>query len=146
MKYGFILFQVMVAWSLTAQPVVKVEVSSDTVSVGSTVEVTYTIENGDGQFVLPDMDHLPLISGPNSSSSFMYQNGKMSSNQSYSFTLLAIEEGKLTIPETVYKSGKEEMKINPVVVVIVDEWDKAKPSKQKEEPSKPATTREKRKF
>ncbi len=38
----------------TAQPSVKVEVSADTVDAGEVVEVTYTIENGEGHFEAPD--------------------------------------------------------------------------------------------
>jgi hypothetical protein len=66
---------------LQAQPSIKVEVSADTIPVGEIVEVTYTIENGDGEFEAPDFNGLPVISGPNTSSSFVYQNGKMSSSQ-----------------------------------------------------------------
>jgi hypothetical protein len=70
---------------LRAQPSIKVEVSADTIPVGEIVEVTYTIENGDGEFEAPDFNGLPVISGPNTSSSFVYQNGKMSSSQSYTY-------------------------------------------------------------
>jgi hypothetical protein len=146
MKYGFILIALIFAWNVMAQPVVKVEVSSDTIEVGATVDVTYTIENGEGNFIMPDMDHLPLISGPNSSSSFIYQNGKMSSNQSYSFTLLAMEEGKLIIPKTVYKTGKTEMAINAVEIMVLNEKYKQAPPNKNQENTKPTTTREKRKF
>jgi hypothetical protein len=146
MKYGFIFMLLISALRISAQPVVKVELSSDTISIGATVEITYTIENGQGQFVMPDMDSLPVISGPNSSSSFMYQDGKMSSSQSYSFTLLAMEKGKLIVPETVYTSGKDEMKIHAVEIVVLGKDEKpSSPGKNQETPQ-PTTTREKRKF
>lgn len=146
MKYLFFIAAFSLSFATTAQPVVKVEVSSDTISMGQTVQVTYTIENGEGNFIMPDMNDLPVISGPNSSSSFMYKNGKMSSSQSYSFTLLGMEPGKLVLPEAAYKTGDELLAINPVeIIVIAGEGQPASPSKSKETTGS-KSTREKRKF
>jgi hypothetical protein len=146
MKYIFFLAALSLSLATAAQPVVKVEVSSDTISMGQTVQVTYTIENGEGSFVMPDMNDLPVISGPNSSSSFMYQNGKMSSNQSYSFTLLGMEPGKLVVPEAAYKTGDDILAINPVEIMIVDGDVQPVPSTKSKENTGSKTTREKRKF
>jgi len=146
MKYLFFIAALSLSIATDAQPVVKVELSSDTIAAGKTVQVTYTIENGEGNFIMPDMNDLPLISGPNSSSSFMYQNGKMSSNQSYSFTLLGMEPGKLVVPEAAYKTGHEMLSINPVEIIVIDgDGPSVSPSKSKETTGS-KTTREKRKF
>lgn len=139
----------MMTLSITAfgqQPVVKVEVSSDTISIGEMVEVTYTIENGDGKLIMPDMGKLPVVRGPNTSSSFMYQNGKMSSNQSYSFTLMATEAGTLLIPAATYQTGGEKLTINPVEVVVLSSSGTPSLSKSASEKPSSTTTREKRKF
>jgi len=144
------LFFLPLLWlSITAfgqQPVVKVEVSSDTISIGEMVEVTYTIENGEGKLIMPDMSKLPVVSGPNTSSSFMYQNGKMSSNQSYSFTLMALEAGTLIIPAATYQTGEEKLTINPVEVVVLTTPGTKSSSKSATEKPSSTTTREKRKF
>ncbi|HSF88665.1 MAG TPA: BatD family protein [Saprospiraceae bacterium] len=128
------------------QPVVKVEVSSDTISIGELVEVTYTIENGEGKLLMPDISNLPVIRGPNTSSSFMYQNGKMSSNQSYSFTLMAMEAGTLVIPAATYQTGEEKLTINPVEVVVLATPGAPSSSKPATGKSSSTITREKRKF
>lgn len=101
------------------QPKISVELSADTIEIGKTVEVKYTIQNGQGKFSLPVLDSLPVISGPNSSSSFMYQNGEQSSSQSYSFILVGLEEGTLTIPGAKYVTGEESMVIEAVEVIVV---------------------------
>jgi hypothetical protein len=146
MKYLFFLAAISLSIAAEAQPVVKVELSSDTITIGQTMEVTYTIENGEGNFIMPDMNDLPVVSGPNSSSSFMYQNGKMSSNQSYSFTLLGMEPGKLVVPEAAYKTGNEVLAIHPVeIIVVAGDGQSVSPSKSKETAGS-KTTREKRKF
>ncbi len=136
----------MLAMWMHAQPMVKVEVNPDTVALGQTVEVTYTIENGEGKFIMPDMSKLPLISGPNSSSSYLYQNGKMSSTQSYSFVLLATDEGKIKLPGTTYQTGKDTLEIKPVEIIVLGEGDKPGSGKGKTEDNISKTTREKRKF
>lgn len=128
------------------QPMVKVEVSSDTISIGEMVEVTYTIENGEGKLIMPDMSKLPVVNGPNTSSSFMYQNGKMSSNQSYSFTLMAMEAGTLILPEATYQTGEKKLTINPVEVVVLSSPSAPSSSKSVTEKPSSTSTREKRKF
>jgi hypothetical protein len=132
--------------TLFAQPKVKVEVSADTIAIGQTVEVTYTIENGQGQFQPPDLSQVPVISGPNTSSSMMYQNGRMTSSQSYSFVLLAEEEGKLSIPQASFVIENETVRIDPVEIVVTKyiKGPTVKRKTQEAEPSKPL--REKRKF
>ena len=146
MKILVFLTTLFLAYDTTCQPLVKVEVSSDTIAPGEVVEVTYTIENGEGKFNMPDLTGLPVVSGPNSSSSFMYQNGKMSSFQSYSFSLLPREEGELQVPGTTYASKTENLTIQPVRIVVGA--GSSKPSTVKVVPETPSSksTREKRKF
>lgn len=147
MKSFFILIVFIFSFHAYGQPTVKVEVSSDTVVIGEMVEIIYTIENGDGKLDIPDMRDLPVISGPNTSSSFIYQNGKMNSSQSYSFKLMPMEEGKLIIPEASYQTRGEALLIQPVEVIVLSRRDKpAASSKAGNEPSPIKTTREKRKF
>jgi hypothetical protein len=131
---------------ISSQPLVKVEVSADTIAPGEVVEVTYTIENGEGKFNMPDLTGLPVVSGPNSSSSFMYQNGKMSSFQSYSFGLLPREEGELQVPGTTYISKTENLAIQPVRIVVGAGSSKPSTVKVVPETSSSKSTREKRKF
>ena len=137
----------IVSWmTIHAQPSVKVEVSADTIAVGEIVEVTYTIENGEGKFQAPDLSELPVIGGPNTSSSFVYQNGKMSSSQSYAYLLRPTEEGKLKIPATTYVDQSQTIKIDSVEV-IVNQYGQQSTVKKSTPPSEPVKpSREKKKF
>ena len=101
-----------------AQPTVKVEVSADTVMMGDLVELTYTIENGNGRFQPPDLSMLPVVSGPNSSSSMVYQNGKMSTSQSYSYILRPDKPGDMLIPETTYVTAGDTIHLQPVAIRV----------------------------
>ena len=146
MKLISTIFFGLITGIALSQASVKVEVSADTIAVGQQVQVTYTVENGDGDFNLPDMNDLPVISGPNSSSSFLYQNGKMTSSQSYSFWLQPTGAGKLTIPGASYGTGNEKLTIDPVEIVVSDTLEDIMLSKPQttSTPAKPA--REKRKI
>ncbi len=146
MKNLLMLLALMSWGAIQAQPSVKVEVSKDTIAINEIVEVTYTIENGDGQFEPPSLQGLPLISGPNTSSSFVYTNGKMSSSQSYAYLFRPTDEGVFRIPAASYKDKSKTLKIDPVEI-MVNRF--AQPSATRKiipqtEPAKPA--REKKKF
>lgn len=142
-----VLGSAMWCMTLCAQPAVTVQVSADTVYPGEIITVTYSVENGQGRLNLPDMTGLPVISGPNTSSSFLYQGGTVRSTQSYSFQLVAQEEGELLIPAATYTERDHVQDIGALVIVVTSEGKPAGQSKQKSKPSSPAsTTREKRKF
>lgn len=108
---------------LIGQAGLKVEVSADTVLPGELVKVTYTIENGDGRFEPPNVNGLPLISGPNISSSFVIENGKKSSSQSYSYIFQPQVEGEIFIPEAKYSEGENVQPIESVTIVVSSELD-----------------------
>jgi uncharacterized protein (DUF58 family) len=133
-----------IATLMFGQPTVKVEVSADTIKPGDLVEVTYTIENGEGRFEAPDFQNLPVVSGPNTSSSFMIQNGKKSSSQSYSYILRGQEEGKIIIPEAFFREGEHELKIDSVQIMVLANTNSIQEKKPDTKSSK--ATREKKKF
>lgn len=129
---------------LMAQPILKVAVSADTIRPGELVELTYTIENGDGKFEAPDFQNVPILSGPNTSSSVMIANGKKSSSQSYSYILRPKEEGKINIPEAYYSDGGKVLKIDKLEIMVLDDYNKSIVPPPPDKPTTPA--REKRKF
>ncbi len=144
MKFFFTIGIFYWTTMLMAQPTVKVEVSADTINPGELVEVTYTIENGEGRFEAPDFRNLPVVSGPNTSSSFMIQNGKKSSSQSYSYILRGEEEGKIVIPEAYFREKDHDMKIDSVAIVVLTHSNKSPGPQPDIKSSK--VTREKKKF
>ena len=144
MKFLIIIAVMFFYGVLHSQPTLKVEVSADTVKPGQLVEITYTIENGEGQFEAPDFSLLPVVGGPNTSSSFMIQNGKKSSSQSYTYILRPEKEGVLIIPEAYFREKGHELKIDTVQIIVHDQSTTSAGQKQADKPVK--TTREKKKF
>jgi hypothetical protein len=140
----FCLLLICAGINLPAQASLKVEVSADTIRAGEFVEVTYTIENGEGRFVPPDLTGLPLISGPNTSSSFMISNGKRTSSQSFAYIFRPQESKSFTIPAARYIEKDKEMDMESVKIIVEDDAS-ASVVKNKSQPVMTAT-REKRKF
>jgi hypothetical protein len=126
-----------------SQPSVKVELSADTVMMGDLVELTYTIENGQGKFTQPDLSGLPIVSGPNSSTSMVYENGKMSTSQSYSYILRPQRTGQLVIPSMMYVTGADTITLQPLTVVV-DKYFPVEPPGQSKTAN--GVVREKKKF
>ncbi|MEO6130620.1 MAG: BatD family protein [Saprospiraceae bacterium] len=144
MRSIFTIYLACITTFLLAQPTVKVEVSADTINPGDLVEVTYTIQNGEGQFVAPDFKNVPVVSGPNTSSSFMIANGQKTSSQSYSYILKAKDEGKIIIPEAYFRHRGNSLKIDKVEIIVKSHF---KPSAIPSPPEKlTPPAREKRKF
>lgn len=71
------------------------KLSRSEVGLGERVKVTYTLNGAKGKkFEQPSFPGFRLISGPNTSSSVQWVNGVVSSSQSFSFTIQAIELGQ----------------------------------------------------
>ncbi len=146
MKIYFIILICFISGISFSQATIKVEVSADTIAIGDMVEITYSIENGDGKFEAPDFTDLPVVSGPNTSTSLMIANGKKSSSQSYSYILRPIEETILKIPAGSYTENELKQPIDGLTIVVLskDKINSAQAGAPAKAPSK--ATREKRKF
>jgi hypothetical protein len=101
--YGLLIF---ITSALRSQ---DVEVKTDypsVVSVGQQFSITYSVNTGGGEFVVPSFNGLTKLMGPQTSYSQSTQiiNGKVSRQTSYSYIyyLQAEKEGTFIIPPAVY--------------------------------------------
>ena len=146
---------ITITWT-HAQATFTLEVSADTASIGELIEVKYILENGEGEFEVPDMEGLPVISGPNSASSFSIQNGRKSSSHSFSFILEPFNEGLIEIPGASYTQNGQTLTVDPVRIVVTKDPERGQlkqsykssssPSSSSTSSSSPLYNREKRKF
>ena len=114
-------------WSQTFEA----KASHTHVGVGERVKVTYTLEGADGKkFIQPTFNGFRLLSGPNTSSNMQWVNGNFSSSKSFSFILLAMQEGKQTIPAASIKTGGEIIQSNTVDITITKAKQKNKGTNQ----------------
>lgn len=115
MHYGKTIFLLVFAtlFNLTAQgqgaPSFTVSTDARQVLENSYFDVSFTIKNGEeiSSFRPPAFKHFKVISGPNRSMVATSVNGVMSREESYTYTLLPRNKGKLTIgPAKVEINGK----------------------------------------
>ncbi len=119
MKYLIFFLLMSAAFAANAQEIVfKVEVSSDSVLMGNTFEVRFTIENAGGDFKAPDFDGFDIVSGPNTSSSFSMVNGNVTQKASYAYRLRPAREGKLYIQPASFKTKNNTLETEPLIVFV----------------------------
>lgn len=141
-KATLLMVSLMISIPLSAQVSISVEVNPDTVKPGEAVEVIYTFENGEGHFNPPDMRGLPLVIGPNISSSFSIHNGSKSSRQSYSYIFVPQNEGTLRIPGSSYTEGDATQTIDSLTIIVSAGADQVHP----DQPPTTRSMREKKKI
>ncbi len=83
--------------SIIAQQSFTAELSKDTIYLGNSVGLTYSLENIRGSFSPPDIDSC-LISRPSQRVQTTIINGKMSSSKVYNFLIKPLHVGKVHIP------------------------------------------------
>ena len=82
------------------------------------VEIQGTMRAKNPQF--PSFDGFRVLSGPNESSNFQIINGQMSSSIRYSWVLVPLKVGSLTIGPTTAQVGGQSASSNPITMQILD--------------------------
>jgi len=94
-----------------------------TVGVGEQFVVTFTLSGSDisgaSNFRQPDFGQFVVLSGPNSSQSFQFINGRSSASISYSFTLYARQTGTYTLGSASIEYKGKTLKTDPIRVEVV---------------------------
>lgn len=104
-------------------PVMKVEISSDTILIGNYIQLKYTIENASGNFEMPELEGLLLISGPNTSSSMSMVNGAVSQKASYTVFLQPVDIGNHQIGPAYIETESGVLESQPINITAIDNPD-----------------------
>jgi len=91
--------------------------------MGNYIQVKYTLENGQGQFEMPEIDGLRIISGPNTSSSMSVINGEVKQSSSYAIYLEPIDIGVGYIGPIYITNDEGTLESQPINLVILDNPD-----------------------
>ncbi len=98
---------------------------TDKVLLGSTVSVTFTIENNTaGDFEPPSFNYVKQIGGVQQGSRQSYVNGVVSMSKSYTYTLLPNKAGTITIPPARYRVGKNLYQTKALTVKVIEPSDR----------------------
>lgn len=100
-----------------------VEISSDTILIGNYIQLRYTIENAKGNFEMPELEGMMIISGPNTSSSMSMINGKVSIKASYTVYLKPVDIGIHSIGPAYIETENGTLESQPISIVAIDNPD-----------------------
>ena len=105
MKNTLLILFVLSSLTLSAQSF-TVELSSDSILLGSYFELKFTIENTEADFEAPQFEKLQIVAGPNYSSSVQIINNEKSSKRTISYYLKPTELGQFYIPPAYVVEGE----------------------------------------
>lgn len=120
-KYFEVLFTALLFIPLTLfsqEPAFKVNISADSIGFGNYFEVTFSIENIDGDFTPPDFNDFEIVGGPNHSSMMSMINGKVTRSSSYSYFLSPKREGRLMIGEAQVRTREKIFSSEPIEIIV----------------------------
>lgn len=119
-NFGFILFLVF-SGSVLAAPTVTASIDAKQILVQESFTWKVEVEGSDEmpQVRLPEIAKVALLSGPMQSSNYTYVNGKMSSKKTLSYTFVAMEPGRVTIPAVDVFLGRKRYATKPLQLEIV---------------------------
>lgn len=101
-------------------PVFRAAVASNQVVENTIFDIRFELSNASGgNFQPPSFENFKVIAGPSTSSSTMIMNGQMSQSMSWSYSILAIREGKFTIGGAKVAAGRKMLETSPLTIVVV---------------------------
>ena len=133
-RYLLVILLLIGAIFSQAQKVVFEAVSEKVVSVGEQFRLTYKLNNRGSNFQVPQMDGFRVLAGPSlgNSSNISIVNGQMTKtiNQTYTYVLQAVKEGKLNITPAKINVGSKTYSSNALKIEVVKQGAKSNSSKQ----------------
>lgn len=98
-----------------------VQVSTDSILMGNTFQVKFSLENAQGtNFQAPDLAlYFDVVSGPNMSSSMQMMNGQMSQSVSYTYYLRPRETGVFYIEAASIETPDNYLETTPIEILVV---------------------------
>lgn len=146
MKKALLPWVLFLCWLLAAFGTVEAQqarftaqVSKKNLVVGERFQLEFTINTQASHFTPPDLGDFRLLSGPNQSSQMEIVNGRMSSNFSFSYILMAVKEGEFTIAPAAIKVGNDILKTNEITVTVEKSGSTASPGSSSQQQSTDVT-------
>lgn len=112
-----------------------VTVSTDSVLMNNYFQVSFTLENAQGQeFEAPTFEEFNVISGPNMSTSISMMNGQMLQSVTYAYYLEPKDIGNYYIQPASIKTGDTYLETAPLEIAVVPNPDGIKQMPQQRQP------------
>ena len=130
-----IFLNILLFFSLIFCQSIDVSVDKNKIFFGESIQLKITVKNGsDFDANLSNLNDFQILSGPNSSSQMSWINGKMSSENSQSWSLLPTKKGKLYIPSFKINLGNNKnYQSKRIQITVLDESQRNSNNKVKRE-------------
>lgn len=119
LKKWTLLLGVLLQCALASGQSFSAYVNKNPVAVNEVFQLSFKIENGNGRINYPDFSGMQILSGPNTSQSMEYINGRMSQSVTYYFQARVPREGTLTIGAASVSVNGKALKSKPIALKVV---------------------------
>jgi hypothetical protein len=122
MKSIIVLLLLSPIYLLSQDKQFSIAVNKDTVLMGNTIKVEFTVKNAQGEFEAPEFAEFDIIMGPSTSSSFSNINGKVSNTAKYTYLIKPKSEGEFFIENAYILDENDEdnnMQTEPFKIVVI---------------------------
>ena len=115
----FLLF--LISFQVTiAQVQFEAKVSKTTLGLNETLRVDFSMNADGDNFSTPNFEGFRVVGGPSQQISQSWINGRSSFNKAYSYYLLPLQKGVLTIKPATIEINGQVYKTNPVKVTVTN--------------------------
>lgn len=101
-----------------AQIQFEAKVSRNSIALNERLRVDFVMNEDGDNFNPPSFEGFRLVGGPNQSVSFSWVNGKKSFNKTYSYYLMPLQRGNLTIKQASIEIEGQVYKTSPIVINV----------------------------
>lgn len=108
----------LVGQIIWAQIQFEAKVSRTSIAQNERLRVDFVMNEDGDNFNPPSFEGFRLVGGPNQSVSFSWINGKKSFNKTYSYYLMPLQRGNLTIKQASIEIDGQLYKTSPIVVNV----------------------------
>lgn len=109
---------ILIGQILWAQVQFEAKVSRTSIALNERLRVDFVMNEDGDNFSPPPFDGFRLVGGPNQSVSFSWVNGKKSFNKTYSYYLMPLQRGNLTIKQASIEIEGQVYKTSPIVINV----------------------------
>ncbi len=120
MKKYFIILILFITNSLLAQVQFEAKVSKNSLGLNERLRVDFIMNDDGDNFSPPNFDGFRVVGGPSQQVSQSWINGRSSFQKSYSYYLLPLQKGTLTIRQASVEINGHIYKTNPVKINVTN--------------------------
>ncbi len=129
-RYYILFVCIILTQSILAQVSFTAQVNTDQVPLNDMIQIDFTM-NGDGDnFSPPTFEGFSILSGPNTSVSYAFSNGRKSFKKSFSYILQPKRKGRIIIGKANVQIEGTTYQTEPITITVTDAVKRQDPREQ----------------